>query len=120
MVWKGRNESRRTTMNEQQREGTLGGTPLVYVMHAQFAKPIYRDAAREHRERVQLALMRTPVVPVLPPADEPLDVGEWRAIGPLGCVDLVRQASVIELTNEQGEGVIWDGNFEGLFNAHGG
>ena len=72
----------------------------MHVMHTQLAESVHRDGAREHRERVQLAFVRAPVVPVLPPAGEPPDVGERRAVGPLGGVDLVRQASVVELALE--------------------
>ncbi len=77
-------------MDEQQQDGTLGCTPLLYIMHIQFAEPVHRDGAREHGERVQLTLMRAPVIPELPPADEPPDVCKRRTIGPLGGVDLVR------------------------------
>jgi len=82
-------------VNEQQRYGILGGTPLVYII--QFAEPVHRDGAREHGKRVQLALVRAPVIPVFPPAGEPLDVGERRAVSLLGGTDLDRQANVVKL-----------------------
>ena len=106
-------------MDEEQRNGTLDGAPLVHVMHAQFAEPVHRDRAREHGKRIQLALVRAPFIPVLPSVSEPFDVCERRAVVPLGCVDLVWQACVLELTLEQRERVIWDGYLEGLFNIHG-
>ena len=118
-ILKSRNGSLRTTVDEEQRDGTLDGAPLVHVMHAQFAEPVHRDRAREHGKHVQLALVRAPFIPVLPSVSEPFDVCERRAVVPLGCVDLVWQACVLELTLEQRERVIWDGYLEGLFNIHG-
>src|ERR1700761_762875 len=44
----GRNGRLLTTMDEEQRDGTLDSTPLMHVMHAQFSKPIHRDGTREH------------------------------------------------------------------------
>jgi hypothetical protein len=73
-------------VDEEQWDGTLDGTPLVHVMHAQLAEPVHRDGASEHGERIQLALVRAPVVPVLPPANEPPDICERHAVGPLGCL----------------------------------
>ena len=75
-------------MDEQQRNGTLGG--LVHIIHTQLAEPI-------HGERVQLTLVRAPVVPVIPSASKPPDAGEWCAVGPLGGgADLIWQAGVVE------------------------
>ena len=72
----------------------------MHILHSQLAEPVHRNVAREHGERVQLALVSAPVIPVLPPVSEPPDVREWRAVGPLGCVDLVWQAGVVELALE--------------------
>jgi hypothetical protein len=93
-------------VDEEQWNGTLDGTPLVYVMNAQFAEAVYRDGASEHGERIQLAFVRAPIVPVLPPANEPLDICEWHAVGPLSCFHLVWQAGIVELALEQSESVI--------------
>ena len=87
-------------MDEEQWDGTLDGTPLVYIMQVQLAEPVHRDGACEHGERVQLAFVRAPVVFVLPPAKEPPDICEWDTVGPLRGVDLVRQASIVELAFE--------------------
>ena len=89
MTQKGRNGIGRTAVDEKQWDGTLDNTPLVHVMYAQPAEPVHRDGAREHGERVQLALMRAPVVPILPSASEPPDVCERYAVVPLGSVDFV-------------------------------
>jgi len=69
-------------VDEQQRDGTFDCTPHVHVMHAQLAEPVHRDGAREHGERVRLSLLLAPVVPVLPSADEQLDVAERHVISP--------------------------------------
>src|ERR1700761_8031116 len=101
-------------MDEEQRDGTLDGTSLMHIMHVQLAESVHRDDAREHGERVQFALVRAPVVTILPLAGEPLDVGERYAVVPFGSVDLVRQAGILELAIEQRELIIWDGYFERL------
>ena len=87
-------------MDEEQRDGTLDGTPLMHIMQIQLAKPVHRDGAREHGEGVQLAFVRAPVVLVLPPADEPPDICEWHTVSPFGRFNLVWQASIVELALE--------------------
>ena len=80
-------------MDEQQQDGTHSGTPLVHIMHTQLAKPV-------HGERVQLTLVRAPVIHVIPSASEPPDVGEWRAVGPVAGAGadpgLIWRAGVVE------------------------
>ena len=87
-------------MDEEQRDGTHDGTPLVYIVHVQLAELINRDGAREHGERIQFALVRAPFIPVPPPAKEPPDISEWYTVGPFGCFNLVRQAGVVEFAIE--------------------
>ena len=55
-------------MDEQQRDGALGGSLLVHIMHTQVTEPV-------HGERVQVTLVRVPVVPLIPSAGELPDVG---------------------------------------------
>ena len=65
----------------------------MHIMRTQLAEPVYG-------ERVQPTLVRAPVIPVMPSASEPPDVGEWRAVGPVAGagadVDLVWRAGVVE------------------------
>ena len=82
-------------MDEEKRDGTLDVTPFVHIVQVQLAEPVYRDGAREHGERIQFTLVRAPVIPVLPPAEEPPDICEWHTVGPLGCFNFIREAGVV-------------------------
>jgi hypothetical protein len=88
-------------------------TALCWCTQCTFNSPNpHRDGAREHGESVQLTLVRAPVVPIVPSVGEPPNVREWHAVVPLGSVNLVRKAGVVELTLEQRELIICDGYFE--------
>ena len=55
-TWQGRNERRRTTVDEEQQDSTLSGTLLVHVVHAQLAEPVHPDGAHEHGSTFSLRL----------------------------------------------------------------
>ena len=83
-------------MDKEKWDGALDVTALVHIVQVQLAEPIYRNGAREHGESVQFALVRAPVIPVLPPIKEPPDICEWHTVGPLGCFNFIREAGVVE------------------------
>jgi hypothetical protein len=93
-------------MDEKQWESTLNGTPLVHIMYTWLTKSIHCDGTCEHREHIQLALMCASVLPFLPSASDLPDVGKQYTIVPLGYIDLVQQAGILELMLEQHELII--------------
>jgi len=69
---------------------------------------------REHVRFVQLGLMSAPVIPISPPFSQLFDVHGRGTIIPVCAINFVWEASVVKVTLEQGECLLWDGDIKGL------
>ena len=91
----------------------------MHVVYIQCPEPVDVNVSREHGQRVvERLLMRSPVVPVLPPLDESFDVGEGDAVFPPCIFELVGKVGEFEFPMEEIEFLVWNGNRERCF-GHG-
>ena len=107
-------------MNEQKRYRALNVTLLVYIVDIQRPEAVNLDAPRKHRQLVELGFVLPPVVSILPPRDEPLQICERHTILPACVVELIREADEIELLLQSGNVAVWNGDLEGSRSRHSG
>jgi hypothetical protein len=90
-------------MNKQQWDGVPPLGPFMHVMNIECPEPIYVDISSVLRELgVQFSLVLSPVISVLPPVDEALNVSEWGTIGPASVFEFGREGSKGKLFVKKG------------------
>ena len=87
------------------------GTLLVHVVDIECPKIVHVDISHEHWQLiVEVLFMLSPVVPVLPPPHESLDVSQRNTVFPISLLELVWErgefkfaAKVFELAVRNGD-----------------
>ena len=74
----------------------------MYVMNIERPKPIYVDISSVLRELgVQFSLVLPPLISVLPPVNEALNISKWGTVGPAGVFKFIRKGGKRELLVEE-------------------
>ena len=74
----------------------------MHVMNIERPKPIYVDVSSVLWELdVQFSLVFSPVISVLPPVNEALNVSKWGTVGPAGVFKFIREGGERELLVEE-------------------
>lgn len=107
--------TRRTSMQEQQRYRILHRALLVDIVDVQRPMPVDLDIPRELRDLVDARLRRAPVEALPPPCEQPLHVREGRAVLPPRVLQLIRPTSEVELLVEELEVGVGHSDLERLF-----
>lgn len=92
-----------TAMNEKQWNSPLNLTLLIDKVYIQRLKAVDLDLGTIVGQLVELGLLLSPVVALLPVFYEPLDVCERGAVVPSGVVEFIGEGGGRELLGEGGE-----------------
>jgi len=106
-------EGLRTSMDEQQRNGTVDFAAFMDVVDIQGLEAIHDNIpGKLGHLGVEVGFVFSPVIAVLPSFDEALDGRERRAIVPTCGLELVRKPGESKFLLEDGEVGIGNGDFE--------
>jgi hypothetical protein len=105
-------------VHEQQRNGSLDLTLLMYKMYRQGIEPISLNLSRELRQFVQHGLLLPPIEIQQPVMYQTADIVERRTVVPSCIFELVRELSEGELVLELVDFGVRDGDFEGFNGRH--
>ena len=97
----------------QQGHRVRHGALRVHVVNVERPKVVDVDIPREHGQLVvELLLVLAPVIPVLPPRDESLDIGEGRAVFPTSILELIWEGGKFQLPAKEIELAVRNGDSE--------
>ena len=105
-------------MNKKQWDRALHFAPLMHIMNIQHPESFDFEVACEHRKLVEIALVDTPVVAVLPLVYQPFQVGERDTVIPASIVYFIWEAGIRKFATKEGESIIWYRNLEGGLRGH--